>query len=142
MTEREQRLMLVEAHGGSLEGEGEVDERAVESRREGSGPTPTPSPKVPGFELMGIILACGASGKWWPQEKSRVSIGTGRWKEHWARMEGSLLPGTSTEYDEKIRGEGNNRKLGQERASRKKISICILQIRKLELRRAKCPAQQ
>lgn len=48
--------MLVEAYGGSFEGEGEVDERVVELRREGSGFIFIFGLKVFGFELMGIIL--------------------------------------------------------------------------------------
>lgn len=57
--------MLVEAYGGSFEGEGEVDERVVELRREGSGFIFIFGLKVFGFELMGIILVCGVLGKWW-----------------------------------------------------------------------------
>ena len=40
-----------------------------------------------------------------------------------------------------IRKGGRVGKLGQDRESRKKISICTLQIRKLKLRKAVCPTQ-
>ena len=43
--------------------------------------------------------------------------------------------------DGKTREEGSNGKLVQVRKSRKKICVCISQIRKLDLRKAKCPAQ-
>lgn len=62
-------------------------------------------------------------------------------------MEGPLSRGKGACYKElpqvqwKAREGGSNRKLGWERESRKKISICILQIRELKLRKAKCPAQ-